>query len=312
MTIVRVAALVAVLLAGFSAYAQERDFSRMSAEELEALPREKIKQLPARLVFEKLAGGELKSAEALDAMFVFPLRALAYTDARPGAATARDIEIASRKFQADIGADATGVLSVGQFEELMRRHERLQDRPVYLPNTGKEISVTISGGYAQVEGTWVIEGDKIAWPINHNIIRCDRDRRECVTFSTTLDVPSMDSSNDAYNLHASINTASIVRWSNDEIVMETGSDCRSVLTTINARNNEVFEIVRNKGGDCSAGIVALPKLEKPRISRLVPGWKLSWDFWQERKKEAREYMSSEYRQALKELGDRLKKAGAKN
>jgi len=52
---------------------------------------------------------------------------------------------------------------------------RFGDTPVYVGGFG-ETDIFVLGGYASVEGTWILEDEQIAYPINKAIITCDRDR----------------------------------------------------------------------------------------------------------------------------------------
>ncbi len=83
-----------------------------------------------------------------------------------------------KQFQSDIGTAETGELTFGQWQELRRRLTRFGDTPVYVYAGGFcETYVFVLEGYVSVEGTWILEDEQIAYPINKAIITCDRDRR---------------------------------------------------------------------------------------------------------------------------------------
>jgi len=187
------------------------------------------------------------------------------------------------------------------------RSTRFTDTPVYLPTFGDEIKVYGYSDYVTTKGTWKIEGEKIYNPINHSNIDCRKSQGTCVVFQAHTEIPKVSGRGlfgrveDSYTLRISKDIFKVISWTDSEVVSQAGAKCRTTIMTINIKNNEVFQITRNKGdNECDAGIVSLPQLEKPRISKLIPGYKFSYEFWSNRKKEARKYLSTDYLKLAKE------------
>ena len=188
----------------------------------------------------------------------------------------------------------TGALTGRQFDELQLRVHRFNDTPIYLGIS--EIKIYGYDGYATVEGTWIIEGERIAYPINQVKIKCTREHQECVIFEVDIDVPKIGEGGEASRLNMSTKAYSIISWSGGEIVARDSGNCRTALLNLNLNSHEVYETVgNNRTKACGGPISTLPKLESPRITRLVPGFKRSYDFWRERRKLASEYLNPRYR-----------------
>ena len=77
---------------------------------------------------------------------------------------------AIKKFQRDLGKQQTGELTFGQFNELLKRSEQTTHNPVYAPGLGDKIFVHIDSNFANAEGTWILEEEKIYYSINFSKI----------------------------------------------------------------------------------------------------------------------------------------------
>ena len=271
------------------------DISKMSKEEIQKLPPEVYRKLPVKEFFkqegsEKLALGiPYILADALGKLNYFPLP------------SEKQIREAIKKFQNDIGQPETGELTMGQLEELQLRSTRITDTPVYLPGFGDELKVYGYSDFVSTEGTWIIEGENIYNPINHSKVNCYKSQGTCEVMQAFTDIPKVTGKGllgmiqESYTLRMTKDTFKVISWSDSEVISKGGAKCRTTIMTINIKNNEVFQITRNKGdNECDGGIVRLPQLEKPRISRLIPGYKFSYEFWSNRTKEIRKYRSSDY------------------
>jgi hypothetical protein len=190
------------------------------------------------------------------------------------------------QFQADIGAEVTGELTLRQFAEANRRWLRQRDTPVHTTGSA-EVSLYEDLGLASVDGTWILENEEIAFPVNTSQIDCDRARRECLVADADVSIPSLDSYDDRYILHLRLQTYEIISWEDGVIVARrSAARCTTEILTINSNSNEVSEFVTNNDTpECRTlreRPFASPKLEQPRIARLVPGLKRTREFWDER------------------------------
>lgn len=274
------------------------DISKMSEEEINKLPKDVLDKLPAKEVYKRI-GKEMPMAQLMQVMIFDSLQKLKYFDP----ISEEEGRKAVKLFQRDIGEAQTGILTMGQFNELSRRSTRISDTPVYLPTTGDNLRVYSHSGYVGAEGTWIIDGDKIYNPLNHNKISCFKSQQVCEVIQAHVDIPKIETKKDQYELYVSKDTFNIISWTGSEVISQAGAMCRTTIMTINIQNNEVFQITRNKGDNCDVGVAKLPQLNKPRISRLIPGWKLSWDFWKNRQKQTQKYFNPD---ALKSALEKFK------
>lgn len=264
-----------------------RDSKKEDAERKINLIGERAGDLPASLLFETIgfgeSGGNFISQSALSGLY--------YPEAEEGI----------KQFQTDIDAEPTGELTIGQVEELQRRYTRTRDTKVYTGGFGDALTIIRIQGYLQVKGTWILEDENIAYPINTSKITCDRTRRECEVTQAEVIVPAIDDSDDSYMLNVDSNTYSVVSWDASEVVARDSGTCRTSILTINSNSKEVFEVTRNnETKECREGYLTLPGLDKPRIARLVPGWNRIYKWWQDRQKKVSEYINPRYRKEIEE------------
>lgn len=206
-----------------------------------------------------------------------------------------------RQFQTDIGATKTGVLTVSEFSELTRRVTRQRDTAVSVSGfAGPKISTF--RGFASVEGTWIIEGERIADPINTSKIRCLKARQECDLTQASVRIPKVEASDGTYFLSLFSRTYSVISWTKDEIRAQTSGKCRTTLLSLNLNSNEVFEVTsNNRNRECLRDPLTLPALDKPRIARLIPGFKVAQKFWSDRQKITGEYINPRFRKSFDSL-----------
>ncbi len=286
------------------------DISKMSKEEFEKLPKEVRDELPMLDSFRHF--GKEGLARVMELSVSSSLAKLMYFDPMPES----KVREAIKRFQHDIGQAQTGELTISQFAELNRRSTRFTDTPVYLPTTGDELRVYSHSVSVTAEGTWIIEGEKVFYPINHSQINCHKPQGFCDVITVEIGIPKIENENSyvdsSYNLHLNKETYSVISWTDSEVISQADGVCRSTIMTINVKNKEVFQITRNMdSNDCDLGIVTLPKLKKPRISRLVPGWQLSWDFWENRRTQTMKFLNPDFQKSFNESINFLKAAKEK-
>lgn len=278
------------------------DIDSMSVEEIEKLPPEILKELPFTSMMRKvISESDMEPTEELLGLMVsFHLRDMYYT---PYVEGADEIRRAVAAFQRDIGAKATGELTMGQFEELNRRAIRRHDSPVYA--IGFAGVHRIEDYFVSASGTWIIENDQIAHPVNTAEINCYKDQKTCQLIQAIIVVPSLESSQVPYHLSLDTETYEIISWTDNEVISRSfGTDqCRSTVLTINTASEEVYEITRNnnKEGCKFGGLLEIPLLEQPQISRLVKRFDTTRAFWKERRKADGEFMNSELRERFQKL-----------
>jgi len=280
------------------------DISKMTAEQVEALPQETLKQLPFRELMRMATGKEMPD-EMLDLMLLLQLSKLLYF------ADFSDIEISDeiKKFQRDLGNPQTGYLTFGQFNELNRRYNRVGEMQILVPGFG-DLYIGKYPGYVSAEGSWILDGEEIAFPINLSKVICKQETKTCLVISADVWTPPFDEGDDASQLSLDEEYYEIISWGKTEVVSQNEGRCRKTIMTINTNSKEVIQVTHNNETEmCDMGTADLfkvPKLKKPRIARLVPGFKVSYAYWKERKKKASEFFNSDVREMVKKMEESFK------
>lgn len=185
-----------------------------------------------------------------------------------------DFDGAKRAFQADLGEEPTGTLTVWQIHSLGYRASRVNMTSVsFFPF---DFGGKMTENWAFVKGTAEIIEEKIAYPINHVDIECSRNEGTCEYRQIALTLPDENSWVQSYHVGEIANdTYRITRWEGQLIdaVPLNNSACRTTQLSLNFETQEFFEITRNNtAGDCETMLgVTLPRLEQPRVSRIVDG-----------------------------------------
>lgn len=262
----RIALICLILLAGVArsdedAIAKYRDFL---PEELLALSEEERQSL-VPMMFSGAAN--LAVSPAGDLVLQANLNSLMYD----GLA---DFERAKRAFQADLGEQPSGALTVWQIHTLGYRASRVNMTSVsFFPF---DFGGTLTGDWAFVKGTLEIIDENIAYPINHVDIECSRGRGTCEYQQIALTLPDENFWVQSYHVGEIVDEVyQITRWEGQSIdaVPINSTGCRINQLSLNFETQEFFEIARNNTtGDCETMLgEALPRLEKPRVSRIVDG-----------------------------------------
>lgn len=209
-----------------------------------------------------------------------------------------DFDGAKRRFQSDLGEQATGNLSVGQIAKLIYRAERTHLTSVNFFSFqfgGKAFSQT-----AYVKGTVRLVDEKIAYPVNYVEIECNKAEGVCTYHQTVLALPDENSWAQTYSVMESVNeTYKVTRWDNDRIdasPMEEGT-CRINELRLNFAAKEFYEITTNAPqGNCEMPLGgSLPRLEKPRIAQIVDGDPLISEQFQKINQETFQFLASDFK-----------------
>ncbi len=215
-----------------------------------------------------------------------------------------DYDSAKRTFQADLGEEPTGNLTVWQIHSLGYRASRVNMTSVsFFPF---DFGGTMTENWASVKGTVEIIEEKIAYPINHVNIQCARNEGTCEYRQIALTLPDENSWVQSYHVgEIADETYRITRWEGQLIdaVPLDNSACRTTQLSLNFETQEFFEIARNNNaGDCETVLgVTLPRLEKPRVSRIVDGHEIIGAEFKSISEETFSYFSSSFRNRIEEL-----------
>ncbi|MCP8894322.1 hypothetical protein KYK29_05220 [Shinella daejeonensis] len=244
-----------------------------------------------------IGAANLAVSEAGDVVMQANLNALMYN----GLA---DYEAAKKAFQEDLGEKATGELTVHQIHTLGYRASRRN--MTYVSFFPFDFGGVITESWASVKGTAKILDERIAYPINHLVIECERAANRCNYRQIALTLPDETSWTQSYSVGQIANESyRITRWENNQIdaVPYEVTGCRINQLSLNFNTNEFFEIARNNtSGDCETLLgVTLPRLEKPRMSQIVEGRDIIDAEFKRINDEAFEFLSSDFRARIAAL-----------
>ena len=215
-----------------------------------------------------------------------------------------DYEHAKRAFQADLGEEPTGALTAWQIHTLGYRASRVNMTSVnFFPF---DAGGFISGDWAFVKGTVEIIDDRIAYPINHVDIECSRSRGTCDYRQIALMLPDENSWVQSYQVgEIADDVYQITRWEGQSIdaVPINATGCRINQLSLNFETQEFFEIARNNtSGDCETRLgVTIPRLEQPRVSRIVDGREIVSAEFEAISRETFSFFSSAFRERIQSL-----------
>lgn len=183
-----------------------------------------------------------------------------------------DYEAALKSFQQDMGDKPTGVLTVWQIHNLEKRAELQKLSKVGFPD---QFSNYITDDFASASGLVTIIDDRIAFPINHVEIDCEKRSKYCKMDQIVLKLPDAKSWAQNYQI-IKFNTThyEVTRWEKnqiDAVAANSGNNCRTVSLNLNFETKEFFEITRNGAKECKVLGETLPRLVKPRISQIIDG-----------------------------------------
>ncbi|WP_296096989.1 hypothetical protein [uncultured Agrobacterium sp.] len=214
-----------------------------------------------------------------------------------------DFEGAKRAFQTDLGQVVTGDLTVGQINELSYRSERIKLQPVNFFSYG--YSHSINENYAALRGTVQIIDEKIAYPVNYVTVKCHKAEGYCSYNQVALTLPDRNSWAQTYSvMEVADEFYKITRWEGKQIDATpfTVNRCRTNRLTFNFESEEFFEVATNNSArDCETELgVTIPRLQQPRVSKIIDGTQLMNAEFQRIQDEASGYYASAFRQRLQQ------------
>ena len=292
-----VPALICVVFVSSTALADEDSIVRFKdylPQQILDMPKEeRSRSVPMMFV----GAANLAASEAGDIILQANLNTLMYD----GIA---DYEGAKMAFQADLGEDPTGDLTVWQIHTLGFRASRINmTRVSFFP---LDFGGSMTDNWAFVQGTVKIIDERIAYPINHVDIECSRQQGTCEYRQIALMLPNEDSWTQTYHVGETADvTYRITRWEDGQIdaVPRDDRGCRTTQLSFNFEMDEFFEIARNNiKGECDTPSgVTLPRLEKPRVSQIVDGREIIDAEFNNLREETYTYFSSAFRKRVEAL-----------
>ena len=151
-----VLATVALAVPLFTSLAAESpvNVNNLTRKQFEALPKAQKRKLPLFKVFPLLLQDKKTTAQQVKAVTVLgvedALYELRFYTSLPTGRETGNLRTAIKKFQRSAGYKPTGVLLLGEWEELVKRKKGLRYYPISLPS----LSYYASGNWVIVKGTW--------------------------------------------------------------------------------------------------------------------------------------------------------------
>jgi hypothetical protein len=252
-------------------------------------------QVPMMYIFAAQRGLAIDS----EILFGMQLNALMYSGLH-------DYDSAVKNFQRDLGDQPTGVLTVWQIHQLEQRFEMQKLSRVAFP---EGLTSWKDDDNALIKGTMILIDEKIAWPINHVKVTCDRKEGYCELDEIDLSVPDAKSWIQQYQvLRPSPEYYIISRWNEDSIdgYLQRKGACRTTSLNLNFKTKEFYYITRNAGGKCEILGTTLDTLPKPRIAQIVDGTETINREFSKIQKAAYDVLSNDFRSRVEKLDTETK------
>ena len=157
--------------------------------------------------------------------------------------------------------------------------------------------VSVSNVFASAEGTWTLQGDTIAYPVNRTQIWCQRPDLTCTVFTANIALPREDGLAGSATLLTDVQNYDVTRWTASEVQARAQSDCRQTILTVNGETKQVYEVTTDLKKE---GCPLLGPMDKPKVATLEDSSDVIRKAYEARKAPARAVSNSPM-QRLREL-----------
>lgn len=147
-----------------------------------------------------------------------------------------------RTFEKRAGLTVDGVLTIRELGRLIGASDKATETNIVLPPR----SVQGYSDYVMAQGTWAMQGEAIAWPINHSNIWCSKSDRTCVEFSVNLSGGSDDGS-PAY-MNSNVEHYDVKVWTAEQVEAVSEALCAETRLTINTKSKSAFSVTAPLAG----------------------------------------------------------------
>lgn len=174
------------------------------------------------------------------------------------------------EFERRAGLKVDGIFTGAEFDKLqyystLAHYLRTHTSPL------KFKQVSHQPGYIHAEGSWVIQGDESAYPMNVTDIDCWKEFRNCIIADAHVTTPRDGDSGSSY---VSVDTSywEITSWSETRVVAEQSGLCRRNVLTVDEQAKQVFQVQTDlNAADCKD---LIGPMSKPRMTTLEDGVKV--------------------------------------
>jgi hypothetical protein len=221
---------------------------------------------------------------------------LRYLFRAPSGTSSNALTSAIKAFQQDIGHEANGTLSFGEFLELVQSGNEFWQAPIVPgPNF-----VSRHGDVVSAEGTWIAGGTAQPNPIQTTSIRCYRVANLCsmVTARVVTEVqPGGWYHSPAMDFDLQTRDWKVTRWSEEQVEAEDRSGpCLTFRLSIDLRHADVTMVSQPTGAaQCSADIAP------GRTYQLGNGYDVAASYWEERRIRSHKLRSSMFQKLTERI-----------
>jgi hypothetical protein len=258
------------------AQAPQPDIANMTDEQITALPDDVLMGLPALEAYGRIVGANpVEFTVAIEEM----LHRLYFYQGIPTGTLNADLDAAIFRFQASVGAEPTGILLLGEFEELTWRANQTEIPEIRLP---RFLTVFSIDGLALASGTWVAQDFEMDWPVQTSQIRCNFAAADCT--EVTARITERDGA--AASLDLEWVSWVVISWSSAEIVAEDDTlPCILRTLILSIETDRVFEVRQGKLTEECAGVS-----QEAFIFELMNGAEISQDQGVARRDQIRDFL----------------------
>ena len=153
------------------------------------------------------------------------------------------------------------------------------------------------GQYASASGTWTLQADTIAYPVNRTEIWCWRPDLTCSIFTANVALPREDGLAGTATLLTDVQHYDVTRWTASEVQARARSDCRQTVVTINGETKQVYEVTTDLTKE---GCSLLGPMDKLKVATLEDSSAIIRKAYEVRKAPARTVSNSPM-QRIREL-----------
>lgn len=190
---------------------------------------------------------------------------------------------AIRQFETRIGVTPDGILTLGEYSQLQSYAQLSSLTRIFI---GGVLSVSTVGNSVFASGTWRLETDLPAYPINHSEISCFIPDGICTEKFVNVDSPRLRDgkvTGSQYSVNTGEYTYQIDRWEAGVMEASSTSGCRRVRLTINTNTELVSQTTEDAdkvGCELMFSTERLPLINGVRVAVLRDSFQTQWDHFE--------------------------------
>ena len=163
-------------------------------------------------------------------------------------------------FEQRAGLNVDGMFTLGEYTRLAFLAE-VESEPAIRTSIK---FVTGGDSYASAKGTWALQGERIAYPVNRSNVVCWRADGSCTVFTANVLLPDRDRVSGLL-LMTDSTYYDIVGWTESQVVARSSTSCRQTTLTVNWKAEQVHMVSTDVSKD---GCPVVGPLTKPRLATL--------------------------------------------